>query len=242
MGRDTAGLDASGRGPTLRPHGQVLKDPSDPVVDARVLDARTLVVADDPLVRDALSARLGAAAIADAGTQDDLVDAIARAHANAVLWDLGPLGAIDPDLAARVEAMAVPVVALAGGSARTDLLAPAFAAGLAGVLARDTDGVALQLALGSAVHGLFVLDRSFAPEPGASTEARASSTDESLTAREHEVVQLMAEGLSNKQIADRLGISTHTAKFHVNAVLGKLGASTRTEAVVKALQRGLVML
>ncbi len=215
----------------------MLKDPSDPI-----LDARALAVADDPLVRDALSARLGAAAIGDAATQDDLVDAIAQAHANAVLWDLGPLGAIDPELAARVEAMAVPVVALAGGTARNDLLAPAFAAGLAGVLARDTPAAALQLALGSAVHGLFVLDRSFAPEPGVPLEPARAQDGETLTARELEVVQLMAEGLANKQIADRLGISTHTAKFHVNAVLGKLGASTRTEAVVKALQRGLVML
>lgn len=234
----TAELDASAGGLTLRSHDRVLKE-SDPI-----FDARALVVADDPLVRDALCARLGAAAIGDAATQDDLVDAIARAHANAVLWDLGPVGAIDPELAARVEAMAVPVVALAGGSARNDLLAPAFAAGLSGVLARDTPAAALQLAMGSAVHGLFVLDRSFAPEPGlAEIDVPPRSTDgESLTARELEVVQLMAEGLANKQIADRLGISTHTAKFHVNAVLGKLGASTRTEAVVKALQRGLVML
>jgi DNA-binding NarL/FixJ family response regulator len=116
---------------------------------------------------------------------------------------------------------------------------------LAGLLARDTTADALQLALGTVLHGLFVLDRAFAPEPSGivdgGTLPRTLDADP-LTAREQEVVQLMAEGLSNKQIADRLGISTHTAKFHVNAVLGKLGASTRTEAVVRALQRGVVML
>ena len=53
---------------------------------------RTLVVADDPIVRDALSARLGAAAVADAATNEDLVDVVARSDANAVLWDLGPAG------------------------------------------------------------------------------------------------------------------------------------------------------
>ena len=63
-----------------------------------------------------------------------------------------------------------------------------------------------------------------------------------LTRREHQVVQLLTEGLSNKLIADRLGISDHTAKFHVNGVMVKLGASTRTEAVVEAIRRGLVKL
>jgi DNA-binding CsgD family transcriptional regulator len=63
-----------------------------------------------------------------------------------------------------------------------------------------------------------------------------------LTEREKQVVQLMSEGLSNKLIADRLGISDHTAKFHVNGVMMKLGASTRTEAVVEAMRRGLIRL
>jgi two-component system, NarL family, nitrate/nitrite response regulator NarL len=63
-----------------------------------------------------------------------------------------------------------------------------------------------------------------------------------LTERERQVVQLLTEGLSNKLIADRLGISDHTAKFHVNGVMMKLGASTRTEAVVEAMRRGLIRL
>jgi DNA-binding CsgD family transcriptional regulator len=63
-----------------------------------------------------------------------------------------------------------------------------------------------------------------------------------LTEREKQVVQLLSEGLSNKLIADRLGISDHTAKFHVNGVMMKLGASTRTEAVVEAMRRGLIRL
>jgi DNA-binding CsgD family transcriptional regulator len=63
-----------------------------------------------------------------------------------------------------------------------------------------------------------------------------------LTPREREVLQLVAEGLPNKLIADRLGISEHTAKFHVNAILDKLGADTRTDAVVKAARFGLLLL
>jgi DNA-binding CsgD family transcriptional regulator len=79
---------------------------------------------------------------------------------------------------------------------------------------------------------------SVAIEPG----ERAKRGRGELTDRERQVVQLMSEGLSNKLIADRLGISDHTAKFHVNGVMVKLGASTRTEAVVEAMRRGLITL
>lgn len=56
------------------------------------------------------------------------------------------------------------------------------------------------------------------------------------------MIELLVQGLSNRRIADVLAISEHTAKFHVNSILSKLGASTRTEAVVEALRRGLVLL
>ena len=62
-----------------------------------------------------------------------------------------------------------------------------------------------------------------------------------LTARERQVLQLLAEGASNKAIARRLGITPHTAKFHVASIAAKLGASGRTEAVAKGLRFGLVM-
>jgi len=65
---------------------------------------------------------------------------------------------------------------------------------------------------------------------------------EDLTAREMEVLQLMAAGLANKAIAQQLAISEHTIKFHVNAILGKLGAHTRTEAVTRAARLGLIVL
>ncbi len=55
-------------------------------------------------------------------------------------------------------------------------------------------------------------------------------------------MQLLAQGLSNRRIAERLGISEHTAKFHVNSIIGKLGAQTRTDAAVRAARMGLVLL
>ena len=71
-------------------------------------------------------------------------------------------------------------------------------------------------------------------------QAGADTEVEALTPREMETLEMMAEGLSNKQIAGRLGISDHTAKFHVNSVLGKLHAGTRTEAVMRGIRLGLV--
>ncbi len=201
---------------------------------------RALVVADDPLVRQGLNARLGAIAVGEASCTDDLTGALARTDANVVLWDLGPEAATEGELTGQVSRLPVPVVALLpAGATRVALLG----AGVAGVIGREVGGQAIATALLAVHHGLHVVDRQGIDEleRPAPTEVVASRVD-GLTNREHEVVQLMAEGLSNKQIADRLGISAHTAKFHVNAVLGKLHASTRTEAVVRAVQRGVVML
>ena len=63
-----------------------------------------------------------------------------------------------------------------------------------------------------------------------------------MTERESEVLGLLSQGLANKQIAVALGISEHTIKFHVNAIMGKLHAQSRTEAVVRATRLGLILL
>src|SRR5262245_61225645 len=77
---------------------------------------------------------------------------------------------------------------------------------------------------------------------GRSSSAGDDVFGESLTPREIEVLQLLAEGLPNKAIGDRLGISDQTVKFHVASICGKLGASNRTEAVRKALRKGWITL
>jgi len=79
-------------------------------------------------------------------------------------------------------------------------------------------------------------------DPGASTRRRAEPEvmEEALTPREIQVLELLAEGLANKAIAERLSISDQTVKFHVAAILGKLGVANRTEAVRVAVRRGLI--
>ena len=67
-------------------------------------------------------------------------------------------------------------------------------------------------------------------------------TLEELTPREIEVLRMMAEGFANKEIALRLSISDHTVKFHISSILGKLGVSSRTEAVTQGIRMGLILL
>ena len=76
----------------------------------------------------------------------------------------------------------------------------------------------------------------------AATHDEESGFDEPLTSREVQVLELLAEGLPNKAIATRLGISDQTVKFHVASIAGKLGAANRTDAVRRAVRRGLITL
>jgi DNA-binding NarL/FixJ family response regulator len=97
----------------------------------------------------------------------------------------------------------------------------------------------LAAAIAAVARGLFVADPALVP----ARSPRPSTRDvEDLTPREHEVLQQLAAGLSNKEIASRLAISEHTVKFHVNALLAKLDAESRTEAVVRGVRLGLVIL
>jgi DNA-binding NarL/FixJ family response regulator len=81
-----------------------------------------------------------------------------------------------------------------------------------------------------------------APRPAAADDPLDDPPVEDLTARERDVLALLADGLGNRDIAHALGITEHTVKFHLGAIFGKLGATTRTEAVRRALRLGLVEL
>ena len=76
--------------------------------------------------------------------------------------------------------------------------------------------------------------------PAATSRGRRGESDVALTARELQVLALMAEGASNKQIARRLGITPHTAKFHVGSLIDKLDAVSRTDAVAHAARLGVI--
>jgi DNA-binding NarL/FixJ family response regulator len=196
---------------------------------------RVLVVGDDPLARAGLAALLSARpelAVVGEAAPDEV--GAARGH-DVVAWDLGPRGAAG---SARPGAPAAPTVALVADEA---LAAEARRAGVRSVLLRSSAAGAVAAALAAAAHGLAVLDPALA-DAWLRAPADAPDGAADLTPREREVLELLAEGLANKSIAARLGISDHTAKFHVNAILGKLGAESRAEAIVKAARLGLVVL
>jgi len=124
-------------------------------------------------------------------------------------------------------------------------LAEALRAGVRAILPGDMSPDQIVAGLEAAAAGLIVLhpaefDAMFpAAEPASSPLAELI---EPLTPRESEVLQMLASGLANKEIATRLAISEHTVKFHVASILGKLGAASRTEAVTLGIRRGLVLL
>jgi DNA-binding CsgD family transcriptional regulator len=91
------------------------------------------------------------------------------------------------------------------------------------------------------VEGSLVLTNPRISTPPATPGADRRSLP-ALAPREHEVLDCIAEGITNRAIAERLAISEHTVKFHVGALLGKLSAATRAELVAIALRRGLIML
>ena len=120
--------------------------------------------------------------------------------------------------------------------------ADAIAAGARGALLRTASPKRLHAAIKAVAEGLVVVDDDFADELLQHPRANGDELLDPLTGREREVMQLLAAGLTNKEIANRLGISDHTVKFHVNGILGKLGVDSRTEAVVQAARLGIVVL
>lgn len=136
-----------------------------------------------------------------------------------------------------------PVLALvhAGGTA------DAMAAGASGAIRRDSRATAIVAAIHAVQQGLTVFDGDYAEKGAVAAAAPAAVVSHEraqgvLTPRENEVLTLLAEGLSNKEIAAKLEISEHTAKFHVNSILQKMNAQKRVEAVVRAAKMGLIEL
>jgi two-component system, NarL family, nitrate/nitrite response regulator NarL len=209
------------------------------------IDLRVLVVAGDPLARAGLAALLAnqpdCLVVGQVAPGTDFAAALEAYRPDVLLWDLGwePAAAID-QLSALKEAGSPRVAALLPDEGQANA---AWMAGARALLLRDAGPEQLAAALVAIAEGLAVFDPSFTPviRPARQHETPPALIEE-LTPRELEVLRLMAEGLPNKAIAQRLEISEHTVKFHVNAVLGKLGVQSRTEAVVQATRRGLILL
>jgi DNA-binding NarL/FixJ family response regulator len=191
-----------------------------------------VVVARDPLVRS------GLAAVLNAYPGLVLKEALETAHepvaADVVVWD-APEAWGRPSLTPTLALVSAPHEAR-----------QALRFGARGALSRSTAPHAIASAALAVAAGHWVLDESFARallHLGETGDSQPTpSVPGLLSPRELQVLTLLSEGLSNRDIATQLGISRHTAKFHVNAILDKLGATTRTEAVVLAARSGLLTL
>jgi two-component system nitrate/nitrite response regulator NarL len=196
------------------------------------------LVGEDPLARSGLAALLadqpGLAVVAQIAASEDWAAIVEAYDPEVAVWDVGSAGSTDraPDFGRAGR----PVLALISDEEQAG---EALAAGARGVLFRDAGGERLAAALAALAHGLVALEATVAE----TLRPRVTAAPvETLTPREGEVLQLLSQGLSNKRIAQALGISEHTVKFHVNAILGKLGVQGRTEAVVQAARLGLITL
>jgi DNA-binding NarL/FixJ family response regulator len=220
-------------------------------------DLRLLIVADDPLVRAGLALLLaqqpGGTVVGQMAGDADVLTEFRLYHPDIIVWDFGwqsPYSAPPPRLEQGGAATALEHVAdiREAGQAVLALLSEAsdavavWTAGVRGLLLRDVDVTTLITALPAVAQGLVVLDPALALALLPLRQPPPTAPVEVLTPRELQVLQLLAEGLPNKTIADRLHVSEHTVKFHVNAILGKLGAQSRTEAVVRATRLGLLLL
>jgi DNA-binding NarL/FixJ family response regulator len=206
-------------------------------------ELRVLVVSDDPLARTGIALLLGGqeglTVVGQVGVDDDGPDPGADGGPDAAVWDLGLGARFGLERLRGSSPAAPPAVAIVADEMDAR---EALAVGARAALPRDADGESLAAAVRAVVQGLVVLDESFAVALLRDAPVTAADLPESLTPREAEVLQLLTQGLPNKAIAQRLGISDHTVKFHVNAILGKLGVQSRGEAIVQAMRLGLVAL
>jgi len=210
---------------------------------------RVFIVAASPLARAGLENLLAGRdfeVVGTSGTVDALAGALADVAPDIVLID--STGGSFEHMLEAVIASELPSdvsVVILGDGVSAGAAADAQRAGVRAALPNDISPDQLAAALQAAATGLLVLHPAHATEilpAGSNTPRALDELAEPLTPRELEVLQMLAAGLSNKEIAARMNISEHTAKFHVASILGKLGAGSRTEAVSLGIRRGLVLL
>ena len=205
---------------------------------------RVVIVDDHELVRGGLQTILGLfddlSLVGEADSGAAAVKLCAALQPDIVLMDLVLPGGMDGADATREILVACPgvrVLALTSFS-DPDLIQRVLRAGALGCLLKNVSGKELAAAIRKAHAGTSTL----APEAADALVRAISAPDDGhadLTRREHEVLKLMVDGLTNAEIAERLVVSLSTVKTHVSSVIAKLGASTRTEAAAIAVREHL---
>lgn len=204
-----------------------------------------VIVDDHALLREGTRQILeragGFSLVGEAAEGETAVALVAEHRPELVLLDLRLPGMHGVEVARRmVEVSPSTRVVVLSAHDEIDYVRAALSAGVAGYLLKTTPADELVGAIRAACSGVFVLDPGLSPylvrTPGGDP---VTSGVEALTSREREVVHLVAEGLPNKEIATRLGISPRTVEGHLNHVFEKVGASSRSALVRLAMVNGL---
>ena len=211
---------------------------------------RVFVVDDHTVVRRGLRAYLDTVedmeVVGEAADGQEALQGIAELvaagrPADAVLMDLVMPGmdGVTATAAITQRHPGMEVVAMTSFT-QADLVHAALEAGAAGYLLKDAEADEVAAAIRAACRGEVHLDPAIAKQLTQSLVAPKQQAVDALTDREREVLALVAEGLSNRQIADSLVISERTARTHVSNILGKLGVASRTQAALLAIREGTV--
>jgi DNA-binding NarL/FixJ family response regulator len=205
---------------------------------------RVLIVDDHPIFRDGLAGLLATLPeveiAATAGTAEEALAALTRTSPDVVLMDINLPGTSGVEATRRVSqiapATAVLVISMVDDD---DSVFAALAAGARGYVLKGASAAEITAALrtvaaGGAVFGAGIAGRLLANRPARLSGPASDSRQHDLTAREREVLDLLAEGASNRQIARSLGVSLKTVQNHVSRILDKLHAADRTQAALRA--------
>ncbi len=197
---------------------------------------RVLIAAASPIVRAGLETLIGAEpALELAGSFADL-SAVEVVRPDVILTDV-PFHGLSPP--AETDAAVILLTAEEQPAWTRD----AIRLGVRAVLPRTASAAEILAAVNAAASGLAVVDPADLESMLSTSNASQTAADASiLTARELEVLRMVADGAANKTIAWKLQISEHTVKFHVASILSKLNASTRTEAVAIGIRKGMILL
>ena len=196
-----------------------------------------LIVDEHPVVRQGVRALLESTwpqgSVSDA---EDLDGAVANGHGklDVVIVDPWRAGADVGELVKRLtKALSAPIVVFtADGGAR--LLSEALKAGVKGYVRKDSPSSDLVRAIEAARSGEFYVD------PGLSSTIVLEEGDRTLSARQRQILQMLADGMQTDAVAKDLGLSTETVRTHTKRILAKLEASTRTQAVAIGIRYGLI--
>jgi len=200
---------------------------------------RILVVDDHFIVRIGLLSLINTepnlAVVGEAGDGDEAIRQVPALQPDLVVMDLRLPGKDGHEAAQCIRALdpAARILMLSAFEGDADIHM-AFAAGASGYVMKSMTGEELIPAINAVALG-----QRWIPLDVAS-RLRSHNSYEELTAREHEVLLQLARGLANKEIADTLGITEHTTKGHLKNILGKLRVLDRTQAVIAAVQRGII--